>query len=182
MIESSSYLQSLNEIYVRFSPLGITSIHFKWVENKNVAECLIKIWKNVKQLYTFWNKLPKSKRPSSKSYNGVNEAVDGPFVIANLHFFAFISSLVEPFLTKYKTEKPVLPPLILKPLEFVVKPTVLEHCKGGQKLMDIDLYDNRKLISVGKINLGFAVTYTINILRKVNILNVVQKQEFMKGI
>ena len=48
--------------------------------------------------------------------------------------------------------------------------------------MDINLSNNQHLISVRKINAGFAVTGTINKLRKVNIVNVVQIQDFMKGI
>ena len=42
--------------------------------------------------------------------------------------------------------------------------------------------DNQKLTSVGKINSGFAVTDSISTLKKFNIVNVVQKQEFMKGM
>ena len=40
-----SYLESLNEKYVFFSPLGITSIHSRWIENKKDAECSVEIWK-----------------------------------------------------------------------------------------------------------------------------------------
>ena len=62
---------------------------------------------------------------------------------------------------------------MLKLRETVVKPTVLENCKSGQKLMDIDLSDNQNLISDGKTNSGFEVTGIINKLKKVDTVNVV---------
>ena len=52
----SSYLQSLNEIYLNFSILGITSIHFRWVQNKKVAQHLTEIWKSIMKLDTFWKR------------------------------------------------------------------------------------------------------------------------------
>lgn len=48
-------------MYVCFSPSVITSINFRWVEQKKVAERLNEIQKNIKQLYSFQNKLPKLK-------------------------------------------------------------------------------------------------------------------------
>ena len=56
----SWYLQSLNEMFKHFFPLGITSINFRRTENKKFVERLTEIWENNKQLYTFWNELPKS--------------------------------------------------------------------------------------------------------------------------
>ena len=49
-------------------------------------------------------------------------------------------------------------------------------------MMDIDLSNNQNLISVGKINAVLAVTDAMNPLRKANIANVSQIQNFMKGI
>lgn len=44
----SSYVQSLGENYVNFSPLGFNSIHSRWIENKRSAENAVAIWKNIK--------------------------------------------------------------------------------------------------------------------------------------
>ena len=142
------------------------------------CRALIKIWENVKQLYLFRNKLPKSKRLSSKSYNGVNETLDGPFFIANLHYFAYIFSLVETFLTKFQTQT-----CAIVNIE-IIRDCRDTHCSWTlQKLTKNDnLSDNQKLTSVGKINSGFAVIDSISTLKKFNIVNVVQKQEFMKGM
>ena len=123
----SSYSQSLNEIYVHFSPLGITSINLRWVENRKVAERLIEIWKNVKQSYTFWNTLLKL-RLSSKNSNMVKEVEDDHCCIS-LHMFLVWWNC---FLQSVKQTNPCYCSwtstyLKLRLLENVVKPIVLEH-------------------------------------------------------
>ena len=40
----------------------------RWTENVAVADRLIEVWPNIKQIMNFWEKLPKSKQPSNKSY------------------------------------------------------------------------------------------------------------------
>ena len=47
-------------MFKHFFPLGITSTNFRRTENKKFVERLTEIWENNKQLYTFWNELPKS--------------------------------------------------------------------------------------------------------------------------
>ena len=38
-----------------------------WIEDVAVADRLIQVWPNIKQIMNFWEKLPKSKQPSNKS-------------------------------------------------------------------------------------------------------------------
>ena len=40
-----------------------------------VAERLIETWPNIEKTCKFWDSLPKSKRPSSKSYLNLQNAV-----------------------------------------------------------------------------------------------------------
>lgn len=47
-------------MFKHFFPLGITSTNFRRTENKKFVERLTEIWENNKQLYIFWNELPKS--------------------------------------------------------------------------------------------------------------------------
>ena len=63
----------------------------------------------MKKIISCWEKLQKSKRPSSKSYLTVKESVEDPLVTAKLQFFSFVSSIVEPYLRKYQTDKPMIP-------------------------------------------------------------------------
>ena len=47
----------------------------RWVESKSVADHAIEIWPNICKLVEFWEMLPPSKRPKSKSFLNVQDAV-----------------------------------------------------------------------------------------------------------
>ena len=57
----------------------------------------------------FWENLPPSKRPKSKSFLNVQEAVKDSLNLLKLDFFSFIASLVEPYLRAYQTDRPMIP-------------------------------------------------------------------------
>ena len=127
-----------------FSLLNI----FRWVENKKVTDRLIELWDNIKPHSKFWDKLPKSKQPQSKSCKNVQEAISDPFTLAKVKFSSFVSDIVEPFLKKYQSDKPIIPfmyedlkDLVSRLLELFVKPAILEKNKTGKKMMKLDLYD-----------------------------------------
>ena len=58
----------------------------RWIEDVAVADRLIEVWANIKQIMNFWEKPPKSKQPSNKSYNTLKTAVLDELVIAKLGF------------------------------------------------------------------------------------------------
>ena len=64
---------------------------------QKIADCLIELWDNIRRLSKFWDELPKSKQPQSKSYKNVQEAISDPFTLTELKFFSFVSDIVEPF-------------------------------------------------------------------------------------
>ena len=69
---------------------------------------LIEAWDAIKQLYKFWDSLLKSKCPKCKSYYKLGKALKDNLIVAKLQFFAFVADLVERFLTKYQTDKPLV--------------------------------------------------------------------------
>ena len=69
------------------------------MEDKAVAEKLIEIWPNLIKVFDFWNGLPKSRRPSSKSFENTKIGIEDPFTVVKLSFFSFVAGLLEPFLT-----------------------------------------------------------------------------------
>ena len=81
------------------------------MENKQVADMLLAIWPNIEKTVKFWERLPKSKRPVSKNYLNVADAVNDHFVTAKLAFFSYLPGVVEPIfiLEKYQNDKPMLP-------------------------------------------------------------------------
>ena len=162
---------------------------FRWLENKKVADRLIELRDNIRQPSKFWDKFPKSKQPQSKSYKNVQEVISGPFTLAKLKFFSFVSDIVEPFLKKYQSDKPMIPfmyedlkDLVSRLLELFVKPTILEKNKTGKKMMKLNLYDKEILLSAEKINVGFAVESELNYWKKKVNVTAPQIKVFMKGV
>ena len=165
------------------------TFEFKWVENKKVTERLLQVWDDIKQLLVYWDKLLKSKTPSSKSYETVKKAIGDPFIVCKLHFFTYVSSLVEPFFTLFPTDMPMIPftypslkNLVLKLLEIIVNPNVLESCSTGCKLKFIDLKSDEKLLTLDKINSGFAVLDAVEKLKRKDVVSTTQIKNFMKDI
>ena len=155
------------------------------MENKRVVDRLVQVWDNVQKMISFWEKIPNSRRPSSKSYLAVKESVEDLLIIAKLQFFSFVSSIVEPFLRKYQADKPMIPfvyfdlkDLVVKLLDIVVKSANIEKCKSGKQLKEIDLSNEANLISFGKINMGFAVEDVIKTLKLQDKVSVSQVKSF----
>ena len=149
---------------------------------------LIEAWDAIKQLYKFWDSLPKSKRPKCKSYFTLGNALKDNLIVAKLQFFAFVANLVEPFLTKYQTDKPVVPfmyydikNIICNILEIIVKPEVLVKIKKPHKLKDIDLSNKNNLIKPGEMSIGFAVDCTVKKLKQKGVINLTNIKVFKKA-
>ena len=81
----------------------------RWVEDRAVADRFVEIWKHIAAIVNDWEKLPKSKRPKSKSYEHLKSAVEDLLTPAKLQFFSFFTSLFEPFLVMYQTNQPMIP-------------------------------------------------------------------------
>ena len=47
--------------------------------------------------------------PSSKSYKSVCAGIEDLFLEAKLKFFCYIAGMIEPYLIKYQTNKPMAP-------------------------------------------------------------------------
>ena len=66
-----------------------------------VADRLIEVWPNIKQIMNFGEKLPNSKQSSNKSYDTLKAAVLDELVIAKLGFFSYLAGMFKPSLTAY---------------------------------------------------------------------------------
>ena len=78
------------------------------VEREVVADRLQDIWTNKQCIIEFWNKLPKYKQPSCKSFDNVKKAVTDPLSEAKISCFSFIFFLAEPYLKKFQTDNPMV--------------------------------------------------------------------------
>lgn len=157
----------------------------RWVENKLVADRMLEIWANMLKIMEFWNKLPKYKQPSCKSFVNLNKAVKDPLTEAKISCFSFICSLVEPYLKKFQSDKPMVPflytdlkALIKNILQLVVKPVILDKCKTGMQMSSIDLDKNENLLPLTEIELGFGVKNIIKDLKRKDTITNKEVAEF----
>ena len=106
-------------------------------------------------------------------------------MVPKLHFFAYVANIVEPFLVKYQMDNPMIPflyfdlkEIIIKLLQIIVKPDVLEKCKSWQKLKDLDLSLDKNLLTDEKLNTGFAVANILHDLKRKDLIKSYQTKEF----
>ena len=71
--------------------------------------------------------------------------------------------------------------LVIKLLHIAVKPTVINSCKSGKQLKEINSLNEENLISVGKINMGFAVEDIIKRLKQLDKVSLSQLKAFKEG-
>ena len=126
---------------------------FRLVEDKPVAERRLELWPSIVKMVNHWESLPKSKRPSSKSYPNVLSAVNDNLTLVNLHFFSFVAGIFQPFLIKYQSDKPMVPfvhndllRLVKRVLLLVLKPDVVNSCTSITALKKIDLNENANFL------------------------------------
>ena len=77
-------------------------------------------------------------------------AVEDPLIIAKVTFFSYICSLVEPYLKKYQTQKPMVPfmfhdlkGIIKSLLELVIKSDIMDKAQNAKDMIAIDLSDKK---------------------------------------
>ena len=105
------------------------------------------------KLFEYWLRLPKSKQPKSKSFEAVKDAIDDVLYPAKLSFVSYFAGLIQPFLTCYQSDKPIISflhddifNLVFSLLQIVVKPDKLQECETMSDLKKIDLGKKGKLV------------------------------------
>ena len=80
----------------------------RWLENVPVVERALEIIPFVVQ-YVTAAKSGKVTEPQNKSFENVQQSVKDPLLTAKLNFFLMIAKEIQPFLTNYQADKPLLP-------------------------------------------------------------------------
>ena len=158
----------------------------RWVEDKAPADRLTEIWPNIIKIVKFWLTLTKKKQPSGKSFDAVKGAVEDPLTTAKLNFFSYIASILQPFLAKYQTPKPMIPYLYgdlskvyRSLLDVIVKEDLLEDCNGYQ-LPKVDIDKNLK--NEKDFTIGFVTQSKIKELKRKDTVTKEQLTDFYKNI
>ena len=108
---------------------------------QEVAVRLQEIWPHITKVVNYLRiNLPPSRQPNSKSFTNVCAAHEDPFIEAKLKYFCYVADIIELYLKKYQTDKPMIPymyedlkVMLKKLLSLVVKPEKLEKCKTGTR-------------------------------------------------
>ena len=79
-----------------------------WVEDKEVAECALEVWKSVVATVRYLESLCKSKKPKNKSFYTLVIHYQDLLMAAKLHFFAFITGILILFLVLFRTNNLML--------------------------------------------------------------------------
>ena len=89
-------------------------------------------------------------------------AVADDLIPAKLEIFCFITEIVKPFLTKYQTDKPMVPYLyhdivriIRRLMQLIVKPEILDKCSTFLDYKGVDLDNKNTMVKPKNMNIGF---------------------------
>ena len=161
----------------------------RWGEDRAVADRLVEIWKHLVSILNYWEKLSKSKRPKSKSYEHFKSAVEDLLTPAKLQFFSIIVSLFEQFLVMYQADQPMIPymysdlqKLLRKLILLIVKPDLLQNCKSATDMKNLDLSDKSNLLKLKDINMGFAALSTLKELKRKDLITNGQIASFFNDV
>ncbi|XP_063229695.1 uncharacterized protein LOC134534921 [Bacillus rossius redtenbacheri] len=135
----------------------------RWLENVPAAERALEIWDDLKKYVGEVDKghLTKIK---CKSYLIVKEACQDVLMPAKLNIFLSVVKLLQPFLTKYQSDKPLLPFLaedlrnmIVSCLQSfnIMRNEYISKLSSPYQVSLFDFKDRKCLLSSCKVNLGF---------------------------
>lgn len=72
--------------------------------------------------------------------------------------------------------------LVKQLLEIIIDPKVIEGCKSGKQLKDLDLLDETNFLPLNKMSIGFAAEQVIQNLRRSGMVGNSQIKEFYCGV
>ena len=144
----------------------------RWLENATVAmraiECIENLQTYIKQVNE-----KKFTDPKTVSYETVKSAVKDPLLPAKLAFFASISKQVEPFLTQYQADEPLLPFLqedlsqvAINILSRCLKQEVIDSLTTVGALNSLQVTKKENQLKVDDVGLGFSTNKIITKLKR----------------
>ena len=135
-------------------------VSHRWLENVPVCERALKLWDNI-VAYVKAAEAGKVNQPKNKSYEVIKDCLKDPCFIAKLHFYKCIASQLQPFLSKYQTDRPMIP-FLSDDLCLIIRSLMRRFIKSDQletsddKLVKIDVADHNIHVSHKRVDIGFA--------------------------
>ncbi|KAG8174994.1 hypothetical protein JTE90_014330 [Oedothorax gibbosus] len=123
------------------------------------AEKAVLIWEDVKSFVKSIEKGDLAKI-NNKSFNVVAEATKDKLFVLKMQFFASVAKALQPFMTKYQSDSPLLPffaddifQLVRNCLQLfnVLQPEVLSSINSIDKMVKFDFSDTKKYSGISKV-------------------------------
>ena len=162
-----------------FSVTGATSLPLKfcrhrWLENALPAMRAIELLPAL-ELFVKAALQKKITLPQSATFQAVKSGVTNPLMACQLSFFASVAKLIEPFLTKYQSDRPLIPFLysdLHDLLKNLMQRFINEDALKDGDLLKVDIADVSNHLH--NVQLGFQ---TSNLFRKVKAKSTVSERQ-----
>ena len=141
--------------------------HYRWLENVEPAQRILDILPNIEAFCSATKKKTVSQ-PSSKSFKDVVSMLRDPLLRSKLEFFVCLARDVEPFLSLYQTDRPMVPFLfddltyLLKSLmKRIVKPEVISESTELKNVCSVNVKEKENLRDPSKVDIGFCARRSV---------------------
>lgn len=150
--------------YIAASHSSVFPLRFcaiRWVENSTVIQRAVEMLPFLKLYVSAMAKKP----PASESFRKVQKALEDKMLLGKLGFMQSVAMQLEPYLTKFQTNKPLLPfmyqdiyNLLRNLMVRFVKSDIMSGVTNASKLMAVDLSKKENLKTIQSIDIGFAAS------------------------
>lgn len=132
----------------------------RWIENVPVIERVLLLWSDVKE-YVEVARSKEVNLPKCASFQNLVDFCCDPLVIAKLKFALAVAVALQPFLTLFQTDRPLvfflakdLENIVRKLLTKFLKPSILCSSVGITGLLKIDIEDLNNHVPLEKVDVG----------------------------
>ena len=152
------------EDYIKVTGSSVFPLKFcqhRWLENVSVAERALEVWPHIVK-YVNAVKAKKVTDPKSKSYETISGSCCDPLMPAKIAFFASVAKQINPFLTAFQTDKPMLPfmslslyTLLKSLLNRFIKSELVIEATSPLKILKLKPTDKEQQLDYQKVDVGF---------------------------
>ena len=149
---------------VEMPQLPVKYCEQRWLANRPVAERMLKIWPNMVRYVK-----SASNMEGNESFDVLKKAVRDVFTPVKLAFFITQAEKLEPFLTKFQSDEPLIPYLysdLLAMLTSLITSVTKKEVVQSHGVVKIDLKKQSNLIDGKDFNLGFRAKSELSKLRR----------------
>ncbi|XP_058260502.1 uncharacterized protein LOC131362505 [Hemibagrus wyckioides] len=159
----------------------------RWIENIKVSERGLLLWPHVKQ-YIQMVERGELPNPKVKSFEEVKMRCADPLFPVKVGIFNSIAREINPFLTIYQSDQPMLPflsgdmyKLIKGLMGRFLKEKHLQEASSTLKLLHVPFQDSSLHKDSSQIDIGFAAETTLNQLKSSKSISERQRLEIKMG-